>query len=337
VGALTKRHLLHAGALGALGLLARPAAVRAWPVRPAAAQSWPVRPVHFVVPAAPGAGILDIMARVIAGPLGARLGQQLVIDNKPGAANNVGAEFVAKAAPDGYTLLICNSSLIVAPHLYPRLGYDPMDDLVPVSQINSAPLMLVVHPSVPAHSVAELIAYARDYPGRLNYGSAGVGSTPFLATELFKSMTGINLVHVPYRGGAPALADLVAGQVSVMIESMPGTMPFVRDGKLRALAVTSRKRSALAPELPTMDEAGVAGYEMIGWNGVFVARGTSPAIVERLAREIAAVLALPEVDARLAQLGAEPVGSTPVAFAAFMRAESVRWSRIIRERGIKSD
>jgi len=225
----------------------------------------------------------------------------------------------------------------VSPYLYARLGYDPMTDLVPVSQVNSAPLMLVLHPSLKLSSVAELIAYAKANPGKLNYGSGGVGSTPYLATELFKSMTGIDVVHVPYKGGAPALADLVAGQIAFMIENVPGTMPFVRDGKLKALAITSQKRSPLAPELPTMAEAGVPGYEMIGWNGVFVASGTPPAIVDRLARELAAVIALPEVNAQMQKLGAEPVGSSPAQFAAFYKAEAVRWGSIIKERGIKPE
>jgi len=320
-------HLTRRGLLATAALL--PAATLA--------QAWPERPLRFVVPAAPGAGILDIMTRLLSQHLTARLGQQIVVDNKPGAGNNLGAEFVARAPADGYTLLMSNTSLTVSPHLYARLGYDPMGDLVPVTQVNSAPLMVVLHPSVKASSVAELIALAKANPGKLNYGSGGIGSTPYLATELFKSMTGIDVVHVPYKGGAPALADLVAGQIAFMIENVPGTMPFVKDGKLRALAITSQKRSPLAPDLPTVAEAGVPGYEMIGWNGVFVAKGTPPAIVERLAREIAAVLALPEVQAQFVKLGAEPVGSTPPQFAAFFRAEAERWARILKERGIKPE
>jgi tripartite-type tricarboxylate transporter receptor subunit TctC len=306
-------------------------------VRHAAAQTWPAKPLRFVVPAAPGAGILDIMARLLGQHLSVRFGQQVVIENKPGAGNNLGAEHVARAPADGYTLLMCNSSLVVADYLYARLGYAPMTDLLPVTQVNSAPLMLVAHPSVKASSVAELVALAKANPGKLNYGSGGIGSTPFLATELFKSMAGIDVAHVPYKGGAPALADLVAGQLSFMIENVPGTMPLVRDGKLKALAITSRKRSTLARELPTMDEAGVAGYEMIGWNGVYVAAGTAPRIVNRLHGDLAAVIGTPETRAQLAKLGAEPVGSSPDDFAAFMRGEHVRWGKIIRERGIKPE
>jgi tripartite-type tricarboxylate transporter receptor subunit TctC len=324
MNSLTRRHLLQAGALALLPT-------------PALADGWPERPLRFVVPAAPGAGILDIIARLLASHLSPKLGQQVVIDNKPGAGNNLGAEFAAKQPADGYTLLMCNSSLTVADYLYARLGYKPMSDLVPVTQVNSAPLMMVLHPSVKANSVQELVAYAKANPGKLNYGSGGIGSTPFLATELFKSMTGTDVVHVPYKGGAPALADLVAGQLSFMIENVPGTMPFVRDGKLKALAITSKKRSPLAPELATMHEAGVSGYEMIGWNGVYVASGTPQRIVDKLAAELAAIIATQELKDQLARLGAEPVGSSPAEFAAFMQSEHARWGKIIRERGIKPE
>lgn len=325
---LTRRNLLQ-GAVATGAVL--PAA------HVARAQAWPDHPLRFVVPAAPGAGILDIVARLIGQPLATRIGQQVVVDNKPGAGNNLGAEFVARAPADGHTLLMCNSSLTVAQFLYARLGYDPMADLLPVTQVNSAPLMLAVHPSLKLDSVRDLIAYAKANPGRLNYGSGGIGSTPFLATELFKSMAGIDVVHVPYKGGAPALADLVAGQLSFMIENVPGTMPFVKDGKLKALAITSRKRSPLAPELPTMDEAGVPGYEMIGWNGIYVASGTAPPVVDKLYGELATIIGTPEFRAQLLKLGAEPVGSTPVDFAAFMKSENERWGKIIRERGIKPE
>jgi tripartite-type tricarboxylate transporter receptor subunit TctC len=324
---LTRRGLMQAAAMTAL----LPAA------RNAQAQAWPERPLRLVVPAPPGAGIQDIMARMIGQHLAVRLGQQVVVDNKPGAGNNVGAEFVAKAPADGYTLLLCTSSLVVADHLYARLGYKPMVDLLPVTQVNSAPLMLVLHPSVKANSVQELIALAKAEPGKLNYGSGGVGSTPYLATELFKSMAGIDAVHVPYKGGAPALADLVGGQLSFMIENVPGTMPFVQDGKLRALAITSAKRSRLAPELPTMAEAGVPGYEMIGWNGVFLPAGTPFRIVNKLAGDLIAIIGTPEVKAQFAKLGAEPVGSQPDDFAQFMKAEAARWGKIITERGIKPE
>jgi tripartite-type tricarboxylate transporter receptor subunit TctC len=303
----------------------------------AGAQRWPGRTLRFVVPAPPGNGILDIMARLIGHQLSARVGQQVVIENKPGAANNIGAAFVAHMPADGHTLLMCNSSLIVAPYLYAQLGYDPMVDLIPVTQVNSAPLLLVVHPGLKVNSVPELVALAKANPGKLNYGSAGIGSTPYLATELFKSMTGTDVVHVPYKGGAPALADLVAGNLSFMIENVPGSLPLVKEGRLRALAVTSRMRTSLVPDLPTMSEAGVPGYEMIGWSGVFVARGTPHAIVERIAREVSAIVAMPEIIAQMQNLGAEAVGSSPAAFAVFYKAEAERWGKVIKERGIKPE
>jgi len=195
----------------------------------------------------------------------------------------------------------------------------------------------VVHPSLPANSVKELIAYSKAHPGQLNYGSGGVGSTPHLSVELFKSLSGLNATHVPYKGGAPALSDLVGGQLSFMIENMPGTMPFVRSGKLRALAITSARRSQLAPDLPTMAEAGVPGYEVIGWNGLFVPRGTPPAVIARLNSEVAKVLRTPETRQRLETLGAEPVGSSPEEFGRFFREDIARWGKIIKDKGIRSE
>ena len=261
----------------------------------------------------------------------------MVVDNKPGAGGNVGADIVAKAAPDGYTMLMANTALVVSPYLYAKMTFDPLADLVPVTMVNSAPLMLVVHPSVPAKSVAEFLAYAKANPGKLNYGSGGVGTTPFLATELLKSMTGIDAVHVPYKGGAPALADLVAGQLAFMIENVPGTLPLVKDGKLRALAITSRKRSPLVPDLPTMEEAGVAGYEMVGWNGVFLPKGTPGEIGDKLHAALTAVLRSKPVQEQMAALGAEPIGNRQATFAAFVKSESARWGAIIREKGIKPE
>ncbi|MBI2735373.1 MAG: tripartite tricarboxylate transporter substrate binding protein [Rhodospirillales bacterium] len=304
---------------------------------PAFAQGWPSRPIRYVVPFAAGAGVLDIMARIVAQHLGEKIGQQVVVDNKPGAGGNVGAEIVAKAAPDGYTMLMANTALTVAPYLYARMTFDPLTDLVPVTMVNSAPLMLVVHPSLPVTSVKEFLAYAKANPGKLNYGSGGIGTTPFLATELLKSMTGINAVHVPYKGGAPALADLVAGQIAFMIENVPGTLPMVKDGKLRALAITSRKRSPLAPDLPTIAEAGVPDYEMAGWNGIFLPKGTPDEIAGKLHAALTAVLRAKPVEEQMAALGAEAIGNRQATFAAFVKSESVRWGVIIREKGIKPE
>jgi tripartite-type tricarboxylate transporter receptor subunit TctC len=297
-------------------------------------QTYPTRPIRLVVPSSPGAGVTDIMARLIGQHLSANIGQQIVIDNRPGASGILGSEVVA--APDGYTLLIANVSLVVNPYLYPKMPYDPLKDFVPITMVNSAPLLLVVHPSIAAKSVAELIAYAKAHPGQLNYGSGGLGSTPYLAAELFKSFSGIDVVHVPYKGGSPALSDLVGGQLSFMIENVPGTLPYAKAGSLRALAITSPERSQLAPELPTMAEAGVPGYEMSGWNGIFAVKGTPPEIVGRLHSELTKILHSAEVRQELAALGAEPVGDTPEEFAAFLRAETARWGKIIQEKGIRS-
>jgi len=305
--------------------------------RVAAAQTWPTRPIRLVVPFSAGAGISDILARLVSQHLSAGLGQQIVIDNRPGAGGNLGADIVAKAAPDGYTVLLGSSFLAVNAYLYAQTPYDALTDFVAVSSVAINPLLLVVHPSVPAKSVAELVALAKAKPGQLNYGSGGIGSTPFLATELFKAKAKVDITHVPYKGGAPALADLAAGQLSMMIENVPGTMPFVRGGKMRALAITSRTRSPLEPELQTMIEAGVPDYEMIGWNGFFFPKGIAPEVVARLQAELAKVLAKPEVKQQLATLGAEGVGDSPQSFAAFFRNETTRWGKLIKDLGIKPE
>ncbi len=317
-------------------LLLASAAVLAM-ARHASAQAWPTRPLRFVVPFAAGAGILDIMARIVGQHLGEVTGQQVIVDNRPGAGGNVGADIVVKAAPDGYTMLMGNTAALVAPYLFAHMSFDPLVDLLPVTQVNSAPLMLVVHPSLPVKNVQEFIAYAKDKKGTLNYGSGGIGATPFLAVELLKSMAGFDAVHVPYKGGAPALADLVAGQISFMIENVPGTLPFVKDGKLRALAITSAHRLPLVGDLPTMQEAGVPGYEMVGWNGIFLPKSTPPEIVAGLHDALAKVLNSDAVKKQMGDLGAEPVSQSQPAFAAFVKSESDRWGKIIREKGIKPE
>src|SRR5260221_771255 len=300
------------------------------------AQAWPNRAVRLLVPFAAGAGINDIMARLVGQHLGAGLGQPVVIENRAGAGGIAGTDAAAKAAPDGSTFLMTNVSLVTSAYLYPKLPYDPQKDFVPVTLVATSPLILVVHPSIAASSVQELVQLAKANPGRLNFGSGGVGSTPHLSVELFKSAAGIDAVHVPYKGGAPALNDLIGGQLSFMIENMPGTMPFVKSGKLRALAITSAQRSPLEPALPTMAESGAPGYQVVGWQGLFAVAGTPPGIVARLQADVGKVLRLPEVRERLAALGAETVGSTPEEVGAFIRAENVRWGRIIREKGIRS-
>ena len=301
----------------------------------ASAQSYPDKSVRMVVPFAAGAGSNDIMARLVAQKLSDALGQQFVVDNRPGASGIIGTDIVAKAPPDGYTVLMMSLTFTVNPSLFSKLPYDTVRDLIPVTMVASAPLMLVVHPSVPAKSVTEFIAYAKANPGKLNFGSGGPGTTPHLAGEMIKTVAGIQVTHIPYKGGAPALTDLVAGQIQFMCENIPGTLPFAKAGKLRALAVTDLKRSPLLPELPTLDEAGLKGYQIVGWNGLFVPAGTPQPIVNRLNAEVVKALALPDVKDRLATLGADAVGDTPQHFAVFIKAEIPKWAKVVKDAGLK--
>jgi tripartite-type tricarboxylate transporter receptor subunit TctC len=292
---------------------------------------YPSKPVRVIVPFAPG-GSNDIMARITAQKFTENLGQQFVVDNRAGASGIIGTDLAAKAAPDGYTLLVMSLTLTVNPSLFRKLPYNTEKDLAPVTLIASAPLMLVVHPSIPAKSVKELIAYAKANPGKLNFGSGGTGATPHLAGEMLKMMAGLSMTHVPYKGGGPALADLVGGQIQLMLENIPSTSPFVKAGKLRALAITGLKRSALLPELPTLDEAGLKGYEIVG---LFVPSGTPQNIIAYLHDQTVKMLAQPDVKERFATLGAEGVGNTPEQFRTFVKAEIVKWARVVKEAGLK--
>ena len=298
-------------------------------------QAYPAKSVRMVVPFAAGAGSNDIMARLIAQKLTDALHQQFVVDNRPGASGIIGTDIVAKAQPDGYTVLMMSLTFTVNPSLFAKLPYDTVKDLTPVTMVASAPLMLVVHPSVPAKSVQEFIAYAKANPGKLNFGSGGPGTTPHLAGEMLKTMAGLQMTHIPYKGGAPALADLVGGQIQFMCENIPGTLPFAKAGKLRALAVTDLKRSPLLPELPTLDESGLKGYQIVGWNGMFVPAGTPQAIVAKLQAEVGRALALADVKERLAVMGADGVGDTPQHFAIFIRSEIPKWAKVVRDAGMK--
>ena len=300
-----------------------------------AAQTYPAKSVRMVVPFAAGAGSNDIMARLIAQKLTDGFGQQFVVDNRPGASGIIGCDIVAKAQPDGYTVLMMSLTLTVLPSLFSKLPYDTVKDLTPVTLVASAPLMLVVNPSLPVKSVTEFIAYAKANPGKLNFGSGGAGATPHLAGEMLKSMAGLQITHIPYKGGAPALADLVGGQIQFMLENIPGTLPFAKAGKLRALAVTDLKRSPLLPDLPTLDESGLKGFQIVGWNGLFVPAGTPPAVINKLHAGVVAALALPDVKERLAILGADGVGDSPQHFAAFIKADIAKWAKVVRDAGIK--
>ena len=297
---------------------------------------YPSKPVRLIVPFAPG-GSNDIMARITAQKLTEAFGQQVIVDNRAGASGIVGTEIAAKAPPDGYTVLMMSLTFTVIPSLYKNVPYNTEKDLVPVTLVASAPLMLVVHPSIPAKSLNEFLAFARANPGKLNFGSGGPGATPHLAGEMLKMMAKLQMTHVPYKGGGPALADLVGGQIQLMLENIPSTLPHVKAGRLRALALTGLKRSSLVPDLPTLDEAGLKSYEIVGWNGLFVPAATSRNVVETLHKATARALAQPDMKERLATLGAEGVGSSPEAFGSFVHSEIAKWARVVKDAGLRPE
>ncbi|MBI4190371.1 MAG: tripartite tricarboxylate transporter substrate binding protein [Betaproteobacteria bacterium] len=292
-------------------------------------QTYPNRPIRFVVPFATGGGG-DIVARLFGQKLADAFGQQVVIDNRAGAGGIVGAELAAKASPDGYTLLMVSISHTVLPSLHKKLPYDIVKDLAPVSMLVSFPLLLVAHPSVPAKSVKELIALAKAKPGQINYTSAGNGTAAHLAAELFKSMTGINLVHVPYKGTAPALIGILAGEAGLGFPSVSASLQHVKTGRVRALATTGAKRARSLPDLPTVAEAGVPGYDYNTWVGVLTPAGTPKFIVARLHGELTRILQLPEVKEQLAAIDFEPVGNTPEEFGTSIKTQVVKWAKVVK-------
>ena len=303
----------------------------------AAAQPYPSRSVRVVVPFPPG-GAVDFYARVVQQPLSDALGQTVVIDNRAGASGMVGADHVAKSSPDGYTLLLGNiASLAINAGIYAKMPYDPAKDFTPIMHTVDVNYVLVVHPSVPARTVAELVAHAKANPGKLAYGSAGSGSLPHLATELFKASTGTDIVHVPYKGGGPMVTDLLGGTVQLVIGDQANLMPHVKTGKLRALAVASPARSPLYPELPTIAEAGVSGFQAVAWNGLVGPAGLPPDIVRRVHAAFAKVMAQPDVREKLQSGGLDPVGDSPEEFARFIPAEIAKWTRIARDVGARAD
>jgi tripartite-type tricarboxylate transporter receptor subunit TctC len=303
----------------------------------AAAQSaYPSKPVRFIVPSAAGGGT-DIIARAIAQKLSEALGQQFVVENKPGAGQMIGIEAAARSPADGHTLLMAASTLAINPIMYKKVSYDPLRDFAPITQAASLPNVLVVNPSLPVASVRDLIALAKREPGRLAYASAGVGTSPQMSIELLKSMAGIDMLHVPYKGTTPGVVDLLAGQVQLMTPNVLTALPHIKAGKLRALAVTSGKRSDALPDVPTIAEAGVPGYESVQWYGVLAPAGTPRDIVQRLYTEIAKALRAGDVRERLAADGAEPVGNTPEEFAAFIRAEIGKWAKVAKAAGIQPE
>ena len=300
----------------------------------AAAQQYPTKAIRMIVPFPPG-GPNDILGRVIAQRLSEQLGQQVVIDNRGGAGGLIGAEIAARAAPDGYTLLFGGTAtLAINPGLHKKLPYDPLRDFAAVSLVGTAPSMLVVHPSLPVKTVKDLIALAKAKPGQLNFASAGVGTPPHLAGELFKSMAGVDMTHVPYKGGGPALNDLLGGQIGVYFSGISSALPYVKEGRLRGIAVTSAKRTAVMPELPTVAESGLPGYEVGNWYAIVAPAGTAPAIIARLNGEIVKALAAAEVKKRFLELAADPIGSAPAELAKYNRSEIAKWARALKAAGI---
>jgi len=303
----------------------------------AAAQSWPTKPIRFILPTSPG-GAADLTARSIAEKVSGGLGQPVVVDSKPGAGGNIGVDLAAKSPPDGYTMVLGTiGPIAINPSLYSSLPYDPLKDLIPVTQAVNALNVLVVNADLPVKSVQELIALARSRPGQLNYASTGNGQTDHLAGELFNTLAGVKLVHIPYKGGPAAMVDLLSGNVQVMFATVSTALPHIKAGKIRPLAMTGAKRFSLLPELPTIAEAGLPDYVVNNWYGIFVPTGTSPEIVARLNAEISKALNAPDVKQRLLEAGIEAAPSSSEQFASYVRSETGKWAKVVKDAGAKVD
>ena len=301
----------------------------------AAAQSYPTKPIRMICPFPPG-GTTDVVARVVAQGLSEAWGQQVIVDNRPGAGAVIGTEMAAKSPPDGYTVLLGSiTTHAVNPALHKKLNFDPVKDFAPVTLVVSSPQLLAVNPSVTAKNVKELIALVKAKPGQLNYASAGPGSSPHLTFELFKSATGIDIRHVPYKGTGPAITELVGGQVQAMITGVVALVPHVKSGRLRAIAVTSKGRVGALPEVPTIMESGVPNFDVSSWFGVFLPAGTPKAIVTKMNAEVRKIVAAPDVKKRLIDLGADPETNTPEQFAAYVRSERTRWAKVVEDTGAR--
>jgi tripartite-type tricarboxylate transporter receptor subunit TctC len=300
----------------------------------AGAQSYPAKSVRLIVPFAAG-GSTDIIGRTVAQKLNELWGQTVVVDNRPGGSTVIGTDIVAKSPPDGHTLLVTPAPFTIVPSLAARLPYDPAKDFEPITLINTTPLVLVVNPGVPAKSVKELIALARARPGALNFGSSGSGGSNHLAGELFNAMAGVKMVHIPYKGNAPALTDLIGGHVDLVYNGLTSALPFIKSGKLRALAVTSLNRAGALPDLPTLDETGLKGFQAVAWNGLTAPARTPRNVVTKINADVAKIVRSPELVERLKAEGSDPVGSTPEQYAAFLRDEIVKWRKVIQFAKVK--
>jgi tripartite-type tricarboxylate transporter receptor subunit TctC len=307
-------------------------------ILPVAAQApWPNKPITYIVPF-PAGGTTDTLARIIGQKLSATLGQSVVVDNKPGAGGNIGSDFVAKAKADGYTILGGTiSSHAINASIYPKLPFDPQKNFAPITLIGTNPLVLIVPPDSPAKTVKDLISQAKAKPGSFSFASAGNGTSQHLAGEMFKSLAGIDITHVPYKGSSPAITDVMGGQVQMMFDTTVVAAPQIKAGKVRALGVTSAKRLKGWEDIPTIAESGVPGYEIVSWQGIFAPAGTPPEIIKRLNAEIVKILKMPDVHERLEGLGVEPVANTPEEFAAFQKAEIAKWAKVVKDAGIKAD
>jgi len=312
------------------------ALMAAAPLPTAMAQSFPSKPVRMIVPFAPG-GPVDMIARVVSPRLSESLAQPVLVDNRAGGGSTIGTELVVRAPADGYTVLLTSSSIAINPSIFTQLSFDPVKDLAPVTFVAASPLTLVVHPALPVRSVKELIALARARNGELVYASSGTGSAPHLAAELFASMTGVRMVHVPYKGAGPATSDLLAGHVAIMFNNMLSAVPNVQSGRLRALAVTSSQRSPAMGEVPTLAEAGVAGYEATTWYAYFAPAGTPRPVVDRLHREMAAALKGRDIQARLSGQGVDPVGTGPEDLARHLGSEIGKWAKVVKASGARAE
>ena len=301
-----------------------------------AAEVYPTKPVRLIAPSSPGSGV-DIVSRILAQPLGADLGQQVVVDNRAGAGGNIGADIAAKSVPNGYTIIMATPSQVINAVLYKNLSRDLLGEFVPISLATSGQFVLIVHPSVPAKSVSQFVQLAKAKPGALHYASAGNGNVTHLAGELFKSAAGVDLTHVPYKGSGPALTEVMGGQVQAMFANIIAGMPAIRSGKVHALAVTGAKRTAAAPDVPTVAESGVPGYEVTGWFGMLAPKGTPREIVTRLNAVTMKVLRLPETRERLSREGLDVVGSTPAEFAAYLQGEARKWAKAVELSGAKAN
>jgi len=311
-------------------------AVLLWAPLFALAQSYPARPVTIVVPYPPG-GLIDIVARVLAPALGKELGQSVLVDNRSGAGGNVGADYVAKSAPDGYTVAMANPSFGISPHIYDKLNYHPLNDFAFVGLYGTVPNVLVVNPAVPAKSVPELIKHLKANPGKLNYASPGYGTSPQMSMELFKSMTGTFIVHIPFRGSGPAQVAMLANETQLMFDNLPPQVPHIKSGKVRALAVTSRARSKAMPDLPTLDELGLKGYEVVAWFGLAAPAKTPREVVTRVNEALNRATASAEVRKTMEERGAELFQGTPEQFHAYVKAEIDKWGPVVKRAGVKAE